>query len=80
MKCPICEGKIATVDVLNVDENEIYRKKKCELCGHVFFTAEFEVAENKVFKKEWQKHYRIRDNQRYLKKVRNLKNKSESQG
>lgn len=53
MVCPKCKGKVTVTNVVNVSWNEIYRSKKCLNCGHVFFTAEFEVEPNKRFKKEW---------------------------
>lgn len=59
MYCPNCGGKLRVLDnVKNPDENEIYRKKSCTACGHVFHTVEYEVVENQKFKDEWNKYYR----------------------
>lgn len=59
MKCPNCEGDVKVIDtVKNTDTNEIYRKRKCSVCGHVFFSIEFEVEQDERFKQEWLEHYR----------------------
>ena len=60
MKCPKCQSSIETIATVNVTWNEIYRKKKCHACGNIFYTAEFEVAENPRFKKEWKMFYKDR--------------------
>ena len=55
MKCPKCtSNKIKKVKTVNVPWNEDYRKKKCLSCGHIFYTAEFEVEPNKRFRREWE--------------------------
>ena len=53
MVCPKCKGKVKTLRTVDVSWNESYRQKKCLDCGHIFYTAEFEVEPNKRFKKEW---------------------------
>jgi transcriptional regulator NrdR family protein len=54
MRCPKCNSAaITTIEAVDVPWNEIYRKKKCRSCGHIFHTAEFEVEPDKRFKKEW---------------------------
>ena len=58
MKCPKCDGNIRTIASCNVNWNEVYRKKECQVCGHRFYTAEFEVTENPRFKKEWKMFYK----------------------
>jgi transcriptional regulator NrdR family protein len=57
MTCPKCKGKTQVYDTVHVSWNETYRARKCLDCGHVFFTAEFEVEPNKRFKKEWNLYH-----------------------
>lgn len=54
MNCPKCNhNQLKTNASVNVPWNEIYKQKKCLNCGHLFYTAEFEVEPNKRFKREW---------------------------
>jgi transcriptional regulator NrdR family protein len=54
MRCPKCnDTDIRVIKTVNVSWNEVYRKKQCNTCKHIFYTAEFEVEPNKRFKKEW---------------------------
>lgn len=55
MKCPKCEGRWMIVDdiVENENDREVYRRRKCHGCGHIFYTVEFEVDVNKRFEEEW---------------------------
>ena len=62
MVCPKCKGKIQNVATVNVSWNEVYRRKKCLDCGHVFYTAEFEVEVTKRFKREWNLYEYKRNN------------------
>jgi hypothetical protein len=38
----------------NAPQNEIYRKRKCVSCGHIFYTTEFEVDANDAFLREFR--------------------------
>jgi transcriptional regulator NrdR family protein len=60
MNCPKCNcSSCTTIDtVQNRTDNEVYRKRKCRDCGHIFYTSEFEVEYSDQFKKDWNKHYR----------------------
>lgn len=58
MRCPKCNGKAKVTDTINSAENEIYRKRKCLACGHVFYTTEFEVEQTTEFLHEYRKAYR----------------------
>lgn len=61
MKCPKCGAKTRVVETRSEDiYNETYRKHKCENCGHVFYTREFEVAFNNMFQKFWNDNNRTR--------------------
>lgn len=56
MTCPKCNNQTTITNVVHVPYNETYRSRKCRNCGHVFYTAEFEVEANKRFKKEWNQY------------------------
>lgn len=58
MTCPKCKGKVHEVCAVNVSWNETYRQKKCNECGHIFFTVEFEAEANSRFKREWNRYYK----------------------
>lgn len=59
MICPKCKKKVKVLD-LAIDNyhSEMYKKLHCEDCSYTFFTVEFEVEENKQFKKIWHKYKR----------------------
>ena len=44
LNCPICGGKTKVIDTRHTSNNETYRKKRCENCGEIFFTLEFDVS------------------------------------
>lgn len=55
MRCPKCsKTRIKKVKEVEVPWNEMYRKKRCLDCGHVFYTVEFEAEPNRRFMKEWE--------------------------
>lgn len=56
MRCPRCNGKIETIQCVHTDENETYRRKQCQSCGHNFFTVEYEIENNAQFQKEWEQY------------------------
>lgn len=59
MVCPRCGGKIRVVDsVNNTDENETYRRKKCDDCELVFYTTEYEVRRDQQLVYRWHKYHR----------------------
>ena len=60
MVCPKCSGKVRIIDNVNVD-NDVYRKRRCVDCKHVFFTTEFEIEYEGVFRDEWNANYRMND-------------------
>lgn len=53
MKCSKCNGKTYVKDSVLTKDNEIYRRRKCSECGHMFYTAEYPVFPNDDFMKEW---------------------------
>jgi transcriptional regulator NrdR family protein len=59
MICPKCNSKVTTVEVRqNNEDNETYRQKKCNECGHIFYTIEFEVEFDESYKNTWRDHCR----------------------
>lgn len=58
MKCPKCEGKVRVMDCVNARNNEVYRKRKCTVCGNVFYTRECVVDPDEEFIEEWYTSYR----------------------
>jgi transcriptional regulator NrdR family protein len=59
MTCPNCNGKVRVVDNTSVDaRNEDYRKRKCTVCGHIFYTVEFEVECDESLKQDWVNYNR----------------------
>ena len=62
-ECEYCGGKMITKNtVQNTTDEETYRLKKCDKCGHEIYTVEFEVEDNRQFRNEWNKWIRIRTN------------------
>ena len=57
MKCSICAGKVRVIDNVNKD-SENYRKRKCDGCGRIFYTIEFEVEQDDQFNKDWSMYHR----------------------
>lgn len=55
MKCPNCGGNVRVRDTTYTEENEIYRKRSCLNCGHVFYTMEFAIEANDKFLKDWRR-------------------------
>lgn len=59
MECPKCGGKTYVCDnAYNPRDKEPLRKRRCEKCGHVFFTVEFEAVHNKRFMRDWFLYHR----------------------
>lgn len=57
MKCPKCKSGARVTDSIRISEhNEVYRRRTCLECGHIFYTAEMEVDHNDQFKKLWNKN------------------------
>lgn len=58
MTCPKCDGKTIVTDSVNANQNTTYRRKKCTVCGHIFYTAEFEVEQTEKLHLTWNYYYR----------------------
>lgn len=41
MTCPVCGGKNSVIGSLK-DCESIHRKRKCDECGYIFYTAEYD--------------------------------------
>jgi len=71
LSCPKCEHKTFISDsVADKENNEIYRERTCTnpKCCNVFFTSEFIVEDNAVFRELW--HEMKRQYNRNQKKER----------
>lgn len=44
MVCPKCGGKVLVIDTAGERNNTVYRRRKCTVCGHSFFTKEALVS------------------------------------
>ena len=61
MYCPKCNGEAKVIDTVgNLEDKEVYRKRKCTVCGHVIYTVEIEVQQSNQFKIRWYSHHRTR--------------------
>lgn len=58
MNCPKCGGKIKVLDVRHPSISESLRRKICTVCGHIFYTVEYEARTDGAFMKYWSKSYR----------------------
>ena len=54
MKCPKCSNKSTVIDYVKTPENEIYRKRKCKTCGHIFYTMECDCEKIEFVKLEYR--------------------------
>lgn len=50
MTCPVCGGKNKVVSTRS-DTETIYRERRCNDCGHVFYTKETESCTKQEFRK-----------------------------
>lgn len=58
MVCPRCEANgsrtvITSDTAYNAKDDEFYRKRRCRACGLIFYTVEWEVPFDDVFKRKW---------------------------
>ena len=56
MTCPKCNGKVTVTNTVQVGTEEIYRCRKCLVCGEVFYTAEFIVEFDENFEQNWNRY------------------------
>ena len=62
MICPECGGKTRVLDTrFNDEHNEIYRRRTCPICNHIFFTMEFEADYTLAFAKSYTATFKNRD-------------------
>lgn len=43
MTCPVCGGD-TTVNCTRKETDAIYRRRKCRICDHIFYTCEEETS------------------------------------
>lgn len=59
MTCPNCGGKVRVINSANnTDDNEVYRRRECTVCGSRFYTTEFLVEHTDEFKQLWNAYVR----------------------
>lgn len=52
MLCPACSNKLKVVETVRNDE-EVYRRKRCTVCGKLVFTRELEVEPDNEYRYNW---------------------------
>lgn len=61
-ECPKCGKPMTVMDtVWNDHYQERYRRRRCNACGHVAFSVEFEIEDNDRFRRDWNKCHRVWD-------------------
>lgn len=68
MNCPKC-GEATSVTHCRKDCESVYRRRKCKVCGHIFYTNEYEVESGDQYR-ETDSQYR---SERRKKKIAELK-------
>lgn len=62
MKCPVC-GESSTCVGTRHDSDTTYRRKKCNACGYVFYTEEYESVNGDRFHElERERQHKIKRN------------------
>lgn len=54
-----CKKKAAAIDKVDRPDGIIYRKYECKKCGRVFFSMEFPVIADSIFKEDWNANHRL---------------------
>lgn len=52
MLCETCGGKLEVIEVLR-DTDDIYRRRKCRICGRLLYSHEFFVEPDDSFRATW---------------------------
>lgn len=52
MLCLSCGGKLEVIEVLR-DTDDIYRRRKCKVCGRLLFSHESFVEPDESFRSTW---------------------------
>lgn len=72
MTCPNCKGPSKVVDNTYIpSDNELYRKRKCCDCGFIFYTIEFIVEPDSLYRTLWTAHNRANSKNRNKQEKRN---------
>lgn len=61
MICPECGATTKVVDS-RFDSKSVHRRRKCPLCGNVFYTAETISISGDMFKKTYNNYHNRRRN------------------
>lgn len=63
LSCPKCGAMARVTDVvLNPVDNEKYKRRRCDKCGHISFTIEYEIDADEHFRKQWRTYHRKNKN------------------
>ena len=61
MNCPKCGAATKVADSRS-DNKSVHRRRKCSLCGNVFYTAETISNSDETFKKTYNNYHNRRRN------------------
>ena len=53
MLCKKCNSRLNVCETVNSLDNEVYRRRKCSVCGNIVCTIEKEADNNLRFRLEW---------------------------
>ena len=52
MNCPECNSKLEVINVVR-DTDDIYRRRRCKVCGKLVYTHESEVIPDAAYRSNW---------------------------
>lgn len=53
MNCPKCNEKIGVTGTRTSPNNNVYRRRVCQYCGHSYFTVERPIEDTPKFRRFW---------------------------
>ena len=59
MQCQKCKKKAAAVDKVERPDGIIYRRYKCKECDQSFYTMDFRIIPDSIFKEDWNANHRL---------------------
>lgn len=59
MRCQKCKKKAAAIDKVDRPDGIIYRKYKCKKCDQIFYSMEFYIIADAIFKSDWNANHRL---------------------
>lgn len=64
MTCSECGGKLKAIDSVHTPEYEMYRLRRCDGCGRIIYTVEYEIEDTEDVRKTWSKYHRANSSNR----------------